>query len=354
MELKIIKAQKLKEKPDFSKLVFGRSLSDYMYVMDYDCTKGGWHDARIEPYANFSVDPSMHSLHYGQEIFEGLKAYRNDKDEVLMFRAIDNLNRMNKSAERMCMPTIDVDFVLDGLFKLIRMEKDWIPMTPGASLYIRPTMIATACQLGVKPGSQYKFFIILSPVGPYFGDKVTAIDLLIEDTYSRCAPGGTGEAKCAGNYAAGMLAAEEAAKKGYAQVLWLDAAEKKWVEEAGVMNIFFVIGDELVTPSLTGTILRGITRDSIIKIMAYLGYKVVERMISVDELVEEYKKNNLKECFACGTAAVVAPIGRLTYKGFDMILNNKEPGPVALTTLEHLVGVQKGIKDDPFSWVVKL
>ena len=354
MELQIIKSTNLKQKPDFSKLVFGKSLSDYMFTMDYDPEKGGWYNAKIEPYANFTLDPSTHCLHYGQEIFEGAKAFKNDKGEVLMFRFIDNLHRMNKSAERMCMPQFDVDFVLKAHHELIRLEKDWIPTTPGASLYIRPTMMATAPQLGVKHGTLYRFFTILSPVGPYFGEKITTIDLLVEDQYSRCAMGGTGEAKCAGNYAAGMLAADLAAKRGFAQVLWLDAAQKKYVEEAGVMNIFFVIGDEIVTPSLTGTILRGITRDSIIKLMSHLGYKVKECMITIDELVDECKKGNLKECFACGTAAVVSPIGRLHYKGFDMILNNKEPGQIALTVLENLVGVQKELKPDPFGWVVKI
>jgi branched-chain amino acid aminotransferase len=354
MELKIIKSTSLKQKPDFNKLVFGKSLSDYMFTMDYDAEKGGWYDAKIEPYSNFILDPTTHCLHYGQEIFEGAKAYRNDKEELLMFRFRDNLNRMNKSAARMCMPEFDVDFVLKAHYELIRLEKDWIPTTPGASLYIRPTMIATATQLGVKHGTQYKFFTILSPVGPYFGDKVTAIDLLIEDQYSRCSMGGTGEAKCAGNYAAGMLAAAEAAKKGFAQVLWLDAAQKKYVEEAGVMNIFFVLGDEIVTPSLTGTILRGITRDSIIKFMTHQKYKVTERMITIDELVEESKKGNLKECFAVGTAAVVAPIGRLSYKGYDMLINNQEVGPIAMFVLDNLTGIQRGIKEDPFGWVVRL
>jgi len=322
--------------------------------MDYDSAKGGWYNAKIEPYANFVLDPTTHSLHYGQEIFEGAKAYRNEKDELLMFRFEDNLHRMNKSATRMCMPEFDVDFVLNAHYELMRLEKNWVPNTPGASLYIRPTMIATAVQLGVKHGAQYKFFTVLCPVGPYFGAKVTCIDLLVEDIYSRCAKGGTGEAKCAGNYAAGMLAADLASKKGFAQVLWLDAAEKKWIEEAGVMNIFFVIGDELVTPSLTGTILRGITRDSIIKLMGHLGYKVTERMISIDELIEHHKNENLKECFACGTAAVVAPIGGLSYKGVGMDIGNKEPGPVALAVLENLVGIQKGEKTDHFDWVIRL
>jgi branched-chain amino acid aminotransferase len=353
MDLKIIKATNLMPKPDFTKLVFGRIMTDYMFTMDFN-SQSGWHNAKIEPYAAFVMDPATHCLHYGQEIFEGLKAYRNEKDEVLMFRPLDNLNRMNKSAERMSMPTIDVNFVLDAMYELIRTEKDWIPTIPGASLYIRPTMLATAPQLGVKAGANYKFFIILSPVGPYFGDKVTAIDLLVEDTYSRCAMGGTGEAKCAGNYAAGMLAAEEANKKGFSQVLWLDAAQKKYVEEAGVMNIFFVLGDEIVTPSLTGTILRGITRDSIIKFMTHQKYKVTERMITIDELVEESKKGNLKECFAVGTAAVVAPIGRLSYKGYDMLINNQEVGPIAMFVLDNLTGIQRGIKEDPFGWVVRL
>jgi len=353
MEIKFTHSTQLKEKPDFSHLIFGKHFSDYMFTMDYTAEQQ-WHNAQIEPYAPFMMDPCSVCFHYGQEIFEGLKAYRNDADEVLMFRPMDNLNRMNKSAQRMCMPQFDADFVLQALYQLIKLEKEWIPTTPGASLYIRPTMIANAVQLGVKDSSVYKFFIILSPVGPYFGDKVTAIDLLVEDSYSRCATGGTGEAKCGGNYAGSMLAAKEAAKKGFTQVLWLDAREKKYIEEAGVMNIFFVIGDELVTPSLTGSILRGITRDSVIKYMKHTDHKVTERMIAIDELVEIHKAGNLKECFAVGTAAVVSPIGRLSYKGHDMVINNHEVGNVAKFVLDGLTGIQKGLSADQFGWVVRL
>jgi len=353
MEVKFTQCTQLKEKPDFNHLIFGKHFSDYMFTMDYT-TEQQWHNAQIEPYAPFMMDPCSVCFHYGQEIFEGLKAYRNEANEVMMFRPMDNLNRMNKSAHRMCMPEFDVDFVLKALYQLITLEKEWIPQKAGASLYIRPTMIANAVQLGVKDSSIYKFFIILSPVGPYFGDKLTTIDLLVEDIYSRCATGGTGEAKCGGNYAASMLAAKEAAKKGFTQVLWLDSSQKKYVEEAGVMNIFFVLGDEVVTPSLTGNILRGITRDSVIKYLKHTDHKVTERMIPIDEIVEQHKNGNLKECFAVGTAAVVSPIGRLWYKGHDMVINNHEPGDVSKYVLENLSAIQKGQSPDPFGWVVKL
>jgi len=353
MELQIIKGTSLKQKPDFSKLVFGKYTSDYMFTMDFT-TELLWHNAKIEPYAPFALDPCASCLHYGQEIFEGLKAYRNDKDEIMMFRPKDNLLRMNKSAERMCMPAFDVEFVLDALCQLVKIEKEWIPTNPGASLYIRPTMIANAVQLGVKDSSSYKFFIILSPVGPYFGDKVGTVDLLVEDKYSRCATGGTGETKCAGNYAASMLAAKEALAKGFTQVLWLDSAQKKYVEEAGVMNIFFVIGKQVVTPSLTGNILRGITRDSVIKFLKSQNYDVVERMIEIAEIVEAHKQGLLTECFAVGTAAVVSPIGRLHYKGYDMVINNKEVGEIAHFVLDGLTSIQKGVKADEFGWVVRV
>jgi branched-chain amino acid aminotransferase len=354
MEVNFIKTEKLKQKPDFNNLIFGRVTTDYMFTMEYQGEKG-WNDAKIEPYGAFMLDPSTHSLHYGQEIFEGLKAYRNEKNDVYLFRPIDNLNRMNKSATRMCMPEIDAEFVLKALKQLIDIEKEWIPTQDGSSLYIRPTMIATAPQLGVKAGNYFKFFIILSPVGPYFGHGMNAVDLLVEETLSRCAKGGTGEAKCAGNYAAGMLAAEEAAKKGYSQILWLDAAEKKYVEEAGVMNIFFVVNDELITPSLTGTILRGITRDSVIKLMKHQNYKVTERMITIEEIAEFAKNGSLSECFAVGTAAVVCPIKKLHYKNSDILPScGNEVGPIAKSIHHNLCSIQIGEKEDPFGWVVKI
>ena len=343
----------LKEKPDFNNLVFGKFTTDYMMTMDYSQDLG-WHNAKIEPYANFCLDPSTTCLHYGQAIFEGMKAYRSENDQILLFRHLDNLHRLNDSAQRMCMPQISVEFVKYALFELVKMEKEWIPTNPGASLYIRPTMIGTTAMLGVKPSVTYKFFIILSPVGPYFGNKMEAVDIWVEDKYSRACLGGTGEAKCAGNYAASLLASSEAAKKGYSQVLWLDAAEKRYVEEVGAMNIFFVIGDEIVTPNLTGTILRGITRNSIIKLMSHLGYKVTERPITINELIEEHKKGNLKECFGTGTAAVIAPVGKLAYKDNVYVINNGEVGPVAQTAYDNLVGIQKGIIPDPFEWVERI
>ena len=353
LDFQIIRSTNLRQKPSFDNLVFGKHMTDHMLTMDYN-PESGWHNAKIEPYTPFPLEPSTTCLHYGQEIFEGMKAFKNDQDELLMFRPMDNLHRLNISAERMCMPKIDAETVCNFLFELIKLEKDWIPTNPGASLYIRPTMIGTTPMLGVKPSINYKFFIILSPVGPYFGNKMEAVSIWVEDKFSRACHGGTGEAKCAGNYAASLLASSEAAKKGFSQVLWLDSNHKKYVEEVGAMNIFFVIGDEIVTPNLTGTILRGITRDSTIKLMTHLGYKVTERMISIDELIAEHEKDNLKECFGTGTAAVIAPVGKLAYKDKEYVINDEKVGNVAQTAYDNLVGIQKGIKPDMFSWVVKL
>ena len=353
LELQIKLCDEFKQKPDFDNLIFGKHTTDYMFSMDF-CQDKGWHDAKIAPYAPLVLDPLTTCLHYGQELFEGMKAYKNNKNELTMFRPIDNLNRLNKSAERMCMPQIDVDFVMNALIELIRLEKDWVPQNPDASLYIRPTMIGTTPMLGIKPSSMYKLFVVLSPVGPYFGNKMEAVNIWVEDKYARACHGGTGEAKCAGNYAASLIASAEAAKKGFTQVLWLDSANKKYVEEVGAMNIFFVINDEIITPCLTGTILRGITRDSVIKLMTHMGYKVTERMITIDEIYEEHKRGNLKECFGTGTAAIVAPVGKLSYKDNVIILNNGEVGNVSKTAYDNLLAIQKGLKPDPFNWVVKL
>lgn len=350
--MKITMVKTKKTKPDFTKLGFGKYFTDHMLVMDY--ADGAWGEPEIMPYDDFKLSPSTAVLHYAQGIFEGCKAYKDKKGKITTFRTIDNFLRMNKSAERMCMPTLPVATVLEALYELIRLESDWIPTEPGTSLYVRPTMIACDSALGVHASRCYKFFIILSPVGAYYANGLKPTKIYIEDTFVRAAVGGTGEAKCMGNYAASMLAAEEAQKKGYDQVLWLDAAEKKYVEEVGAMNMFFVIGGTVVTPMLTGSILPGITRDSILKILKKYGYKAEERKISVDEIYSAYKSGKLDEAFGAGTAAVVSPVGLIGYKNEDMIINNQEMGKVSEFLYDRLTGIQSGRYEDEFGWINRL
>lgn len=341
-----------KVKPDSASLGFGKFFTDHMLVMDYE--NGKWKEPEILPYAPFAMDPSTCVLHYGQGIFEGLKAYRNDKNEITLFRPRDNFIRMNKGALRMCMPTIDVDLVLKSLKELLLLEKDWIPSAPGTSLYIRPTMIAKDAMLGVHPGHEYRFFIILSPVGAYYASGLKPTKILVEEQYVRAPLGGTGEVKCMGNYAASLLAGDLANQKGYAQALWLDAKERKYVEEVGAMNIFFVIDGIVKTPALVGSILPGITRDSVIKILKAENIPVEETRISTDEIELGLKNNTLKEVFGSGTAAVISPVGVLAIHGKDNIINNFEMGKITEFLYDRLTGIQCGRYPDPFGWVVKI
>ncbi|NCA66692.1 MAG: branched-chain amino acid aminotransferase [Clostridia bacterium] len=350
--MKITLTTTKKEKPDFSKLGFGKYFTDHMLVMDYE--NGEWGEAEIIPYDSFKMAPSTAVLHYAQGIFEGCKAYKDKKGKITTFRTIDNFLRMNKSATRMCMPNLPVAIVLEALYELLNIDSDWIPTEPGTSLYIRPTMIASDSALGVHASHSYKFFIILSPVGAYYANGLKPTKIYIEDNFVRAAIGGTGEAKCMGNYAASLLAAEEAQKRGYDQVLWLDAAEKKYVEEVGAMNMFFVIDGVVVTPMLTGSILPGITRDSILKILKKYGYKAEERKISVDELYSAFKGGKLEEAFGAGTAAVVSPVGLISYKGEDMVINNGVMGKTAEFLYDKLTGIQCGRYEDEFGWINRL
>jgi len=297
MEIKVNLATHLKEKPaDESKLGFGEIFTDHMLLIDYD-TDNGWHNARIEAYASLRLDPAAACLHYGQEIFEGLKAYYGKDGGIYLFRAVDNFKRLNHSARRVCMPEVDVDFTMEALKKLILIDQEWIPKTHGTSLYIRPTMIATEPFLSVKPASKYLFYIIIGPVGSYYAEGLNPVKIYVEDKYIRAAAGGTGDTKTAGNYANSLLAAQEAKEKGFTQVLWLDGCEKRWVEEVGTMNMFFVIDDEIITAPLTGSILAGITRDSVIRIVKEWGLKVKEGLISIDEVVGAATSGRLKEAF---------------------------------------------------------
>jgi branched-chain amino acid aminotransferase len=352
--MKIIKTQNLKAKPtDTSKLGFGKIFTDYMFTMRYDSNEG-WHDAQIEPYKSFQFDPSTTILHYAQGIFDGLKAFKNDKDEIRIFRPMENMLRLNRSAERMCIPNFDVNVAMEGLKELINLEKEWIPTAKGTALYIRPTIIATDAALGVHASHSYIFYIILSPVGSYYANGLKPTKIFVEDFYVRSAVGGTGEAKCMGNYAASLIAGEKANKLGFDQVLWLDAKENKYAEEVGSMNMFFVIGNEVITPMLTGSILPGITRKSIIEILKKYGYKITERKISIDEIIEAANNGKLNEAFGTGTAAVVSPVGLIQYKGIDYKINNEQMGEITSFLYDTLTGIQTGIKQDEFNWVTKL
>ncbi|MFI3229872.1 MAG: branched-chain amino acid aminotransferase [Bacillota bacterium] len=350
MKIKLTTAKKAK--PDFSKLGFGKYFTDHMLVMDYE--NGAWKEPEIVPYGDFNLDPSTTVLHYGQGIFEGLKAYKNKEGQITMFRPTANFKRMNKSAARLCMPAIDEELVLESLKELIKLESDWIPTAEGTSLYIRPSYVGTDPALGVHPSHSYKFFIILSPVGSYYANGLTPTKILIEDKFVRASIGGTGEAKCIGNYAASLLAADMAEQKGYEQVLWLDAAERKYIEEVGAMNMFMVIDGVVKTPALVGSILPGITRDSVITMLKSEGIPVEECRISVEELAEAYKSGKLTEAFGSGTAAVISPVGLMGYKGEDMILNNGKMGEISTLLYNKLTGIQYGKLEDKFDWVLKI
>ena len=351
--MKITITENKKVKPDFSKLGFGKYFTDHMLVMDYK--DGAWQEPEILPYSSFSLDPSTCVLHYGQGIFEGLKAYKDAKTgKITMFRPYDNFKRMNRSAERLCMPTIDVDSMVEWLKELIILEQDWIPTEPGTALYIRPTMVATDAMLGVHPAHNYRFFIILSPVGSYYASGLKPTKIMVEDNFVRAPLGGTGEAKCMGNYAASLLAGDIANKLGYEQVLWLDAKEKKYVEEVGAMNMFFVIDGVVKTPALVGSILPGITRDSVLQILRAEGRPVEECRISVDEIATARAEGKLDEAFGSGTAAVISPVGVLNIAGEDKVINNFEMGPITSYLYDKLTGIQYGRYEDTFGWVVKV
>ena len=356
MEIKVTPArpEQLREKPkDESKLGFGDIYTDHLFVMDYETGKG-WFDARVEPYHAFAIDPAAMGIHYGQEIFEGLKGYRGKDDGLYLFRPRENFARMNRSAARLCMPEVEIDVVLDGLKRLILLDADWVPRSRGTSLYIRPTMLATEPHLGVRPANNYLFYIMIGPVGAYYKEGLNPVKIYVEDKYIRAAVGGTGEIKTAGNYAASLLAAELAKEKGFTQVLWLDAVERKYVEEVGTMNMFFVIEDEVITAPLAGSILPGITRDSVIHMVKDWGMKMSERPLSIDEVVAAAEDGRLKEAFGTGTAAVISPVGQITYQDRDYVVAGGEMGALSQKLYDEIVAIQYAEKEDPYGWRVKI
>ncbi len=343
-----------KAKPDENSLGFGKYFTDHMFIMDYD--KGeGWHDARIVPYQNLSLDPACMVFHYAQEMFEGLKAYRTPNGEIQLFRPDKNIERMNTTNERLCIPQLDKNDVLDALKALVATECDWVPSSEGTSLYIRPFIIATDVQLGVHPSKSYKFMIILSPVGSYYAEGIKPVKIFVEREYVRAVKGGTGFAKVGGNYACSLIGQQKAEELGYSQVLWLDGIEHKYIDEVGAMNVFFVIDGVVVTPALDeGNILPGVTRNSCIQLLRNMGYTVEERKLTLDEVIEAYHAGKLNEAFGTGTAAVVSPMGLLDTGELKMIINNNEIGEVAQKVYNTLTGIQWGTVEDTFGWTVKV
>ena len=356
MEIKVTPAKpdQLKEKPkDESKLGFGDIYSDHMFLVDYVEGKG-WLDARIEPFGDLHINPAAMALHYGQLIFEGLKAYRGQDGSIYLFRARDNYKRFNRSARRLVMPEVDIDLVMEGMKKLILLDQDWVPHSEGTSLYIRPTMLASEPHLGVRSAKEYLCFVIIGPVGAYYPEGLNPVKIFVENRYIRTAVGSTGEAKAAGNYAGSLLAAKEAQKKGFTQVLWLDANERKYVEEVGTMNMFFVIGDEVITAPLTGSILPGITRESVIHMVKDWGMKMSERSLSIEEVIAAAKDGSLQEAFGTGTAAVISPVGQITYGGEDHVVAGGKMGELSQKLYNEIVAIQYGEKEDPYGWREKI
>lgn len=354
MEISITKTTTPKQKPaDQSKLGFGNYYTDHMFIMNYDEGQG-WHDPRIVPYAPFQIDPASMVLHYAQEIFEGLKAYRTADGKIQLFRPDKNMARMNVSCERLCIPKIDEEFAIEAIKTLVKVDADWVPTAEGTSLYIRPYVFANDIHIGVHPAKHLIFAIILSPVGAYYPNGIDPVKIYVEQKYVRAVPGGTGFTKAGANYAISLKGQEEAEEQGYVQTLWLDGIERKYIEEVGSMNVFFILGDEVVTPALVGSILGGITRMSIIELLRSKGYTVNERRVSVDELVEAYKQGKLKEAFGTGTAAVISPIGEMKYGDTVMTINDGKIGETSQMLYDTLTGIQWGKIEDTFGWTVKV
>lgn len=351
MEIAVTKTDHPKPKPDEKRLGFGTLFSDHMFNMDYHPDRG-WHNPRIEPYTPIQMDPATMVLHYGQGIFEGLKAYRTAEGRIQLFRPQENIKRLNRSCQLLCMPPLDEDFALAAMKELLLTEQDWVPHAPGTSLYIRPTMLAMDPFLGVRSSYTYRYFIILSPVGAYYGEGFNPVKIMVTKEHVRAVRGGIGEAKTLGNYAASLLAAENAKQQGYTQVLWLDGVEQKYLEEVGTMNIFVALEDEVVTPRLNGSILPGITRDSVIQILKQWGLKISERLISIEEVMEAQAAGKLKEIFGTGTAAIISPVGALKYGESVITIGDGGVGPLAKRLFDAINDIQYGKAEDPAGWIV--
>lgn len=353
VDIKITRASVLKEKPASSTLVFGKSMTDHMFIVDYDEGQG-WHDPRIVPYGPLQIDPAAKVLHYAEEIFEGLKAYRTADGTIQMFRPLDNIARMNKSAERLCLPQIPEELALAGITELVKLERDWVPHEEGTSLYIRPFMIGTDPALGVHSSHHVQYIVIVCPVGAYYPEGLAPVKIYVESEDVRAVKGGTGMAKTGGNYAASLRAGDRAEKQGYSQVLWLDGVHRKYIEEVGAMNVMFKVNGKILTPDLNGSVLDGITRRSCIQLLKDWGYEVEERRISYEELFQAAEDGTLEEAWGTGTAAVVSPIGELAMEGKKVIISGNQIGELTQKLYDNLTGIQWGRLADPHNWIMKL
>ena len=353
MEIKITRAAALKEKPDSSKLVFGKAMTDHMLIIDYDAGQG-WHDARIIPYGPLQIDPAAKVLHYAEEIFEGLKAYRTADGSIQLFRVRDNIDRMNKSADRLCLPQIPEELAVSAIKKLVEVEQDWVPHEKDTSLYIRPFMIGLDAALGVHSSHHVQFIVVVCPVGAYYPEGLNPVKIYIEDEDVRAVKGGTGMAKTGGNYAASLRAGNRAEERGYSQVLWLDGVHRKYIEEVGAMNVMFKVNGKILTPDLNGSVLDGITRRSCIQLLKDWGYEVEERRISAEELFDAAESGALEEAWGTGTAAVVSPIGELAMDGRKVTVSGGKIGEITQKLYDELTSIQWGRTADPHGWITKL
>lgn len=353
IEYPVQRAQTYRAKPDPNTLVFGKTFTDHMFLMNYT-TGQGWHDGRIVPYGPLCLEPSAMVFHYAQEVFEGMKAYRNPEGGVQLFRPMENVRRINSSCERMCIPQLSEEEALAAIEQLVRLEQDWVPSAPGTSLYIRPFIIATTPSLGVHAAHDYLFCIICCPVGAYYAEGINPVRIYVENEDVRAVRGGTGYTKCGGNYAASIRAGERAEEQGYAQVLWLDGVHRKYIEEVGSMNVLFKIDGKVITPALTGSVLPGITRKSCLELLKSWGIPVEERLITAEELFDAAESGKLEEAFGSGTAAVVSPIGEMGWGEKHVVVNGGKIGPLTQKLYDTLTAIQWGTQPDPFGWIVKL
>jgi branched-chain amino acid aminotransferase len=349
--IRITRTTTKKDKPKDKDLVFGTVFTDHMFVANFEEEKG-WYDPRVEPYAPLSLDPATSVLHYGQSLFEGLKAFRGKDGKIRLFRPQKHVERLNRTAKRMTIPPLDPELILRSWTTLVDVDRDWVPSAVGTSLYIRPTVIASEAFLGVRPSKAYVYYVILSPVGPYYAGGLAPTKIKVIDKYVRAVVGGLGEAKTAANYAASLYAQEEAKHEGFTQVLWLDGVQRKYIEEVGTSNIMLRIGEEIVTPPLAGTILAGVTRDSALALLREWGMRVSERPITIDELVQAAHAGTLREVWATGTAAVISPVGELAYKGERIVVNEGKIGEVAQRLYDSIVAIQYGAAPDAHGWTL--
>ena len=352
-EFPIQRAETLKEKPDPKTLKFGKVFTDHMFLLNYDAGQG-WHDGRIVPYGDLNLSPSAMVFHYAQEVFEGLKAYRRPDGKVQLFRPMDNVRRLNDSCERLCIPAIPEELALEGIRALVKVEQDWVPNEPGTSLYIRPFVIATDASLGVHASHSYLFCVICCPVGAYYAEGINPVRIYVENEDVRAVRGGTGYTKCGGNYAASIRAGERAEEQGYAQVLWLDGVERKYIEEVGSMNVMFKVDGTIITPKLTGSVLPGITRRSCLQLLRDWGYPVEERLVTAQELFDAADAGKLDEAWGTGTAAVVSPIGEMGWNERKAEVNGGVIGPVTQKLYDTLTGIQWGTQPDPYGWTMPI